>query len=130
MSALRLVCHVSAADGETLPRDDDHPYNVVLDDLGEAIAEFARRRDIDPDQMTFEGEDGQGSLLTMSSDVPDYADYFWIYLPNDARVQAEMLPVILQFLEQARDVLPGSSWDVSLGAEKLIWNEGRLHLLN
>ncbi|MEQ1752568.1 MAG: hypothetical protein ABL973_00380 [Micropepsaceae bacterium] len=128
MSSLRLVCHVSAPDGEELPAEDRHPFNAALDELAGAIAEHARKRGIDPDRMSLSGEDGGGSLLTTSSDAPEWAAYFWVYLPKDQLAQSELLPLIIDHLVRAREAVPDAKWDVTLGTERLVWDDGRFRL--
>jgi hypothetical protein len=127
MVTVRLTCHVSAPGDEDLPADDDHPFQQAIDDLADAIAASLVERGVDPDTLA-PGENEHGSLLTMSSDAPAWAAYFWLYLPEDGAAQAALLPVILDYLSRAKEAVPDAAWKVTLGEESLIWDAGRFRL--
>jgi hypothetical protein len=132
MSALRLVCHVSAPSGEDFPEEADdghsHPFWEELEELADAIAESARERGLDPDALGYSSESEDGTLLVQSSDAPRDVVYFWIWLPHEEAVQATLLPLILERLARMRDALPEAHWEVKLGEEPLHWDGGRFHL--
>ncbi len=129
MTPLRLVCHVDTPNDEDLPNDDTHPFWLALDDLGDTIAASFKARGLDPDSKDFYWENDEGTLLTMSGDVPPYAAYFWVYLPSDPQTQAILLPSILAHLSRARQALPEANWSVTLAGQPLVWDDGRFHLL-
>ena len=131
MTPLRITCHVSAPGDEDLPEDEAHPFWLAIDALADAIAEWLMTRGIDPDTVAsgVAGVDEYGSLLTMSTDVPAWAAYFWIYLPHAPAAQAELMPIIVDHLSRARAALPDATWEVALGDEPLVWDSGRFHLL-
>lgn len=129
MTALRLVCHVNMPGDDDLPNDDAHPFWLALDELGDTIAASFKTRGLDPDSSDYYWENDEGSLLTMSSDVPAYAAYFWLYLPSDPAIQATLLPAILVHLATAKQALSKADWTVTLDQKPLIWNDGRFHLV-
>ena len=128
MNSLRVKCHVSAPDNEDLPNSDAHPFWIAIDELADAVAAFAKTRGVDPDALAVAGVAENGSLLTMSSDTPAWAAYFWVYLLIDPSAQATLLPIILDHLSRAKEAVPAATWEVTLGDEKLIWDAGRFRL--
>ena len=61
MSALRLVCHVTAPGNDDLPNDDAHPFWIAIDELADAVADAARARGVDPDKMALMQESGSSN---------------------------------------------------------------------
>lgn len=130
MSSLQLLCNVFVPRDCEFPQDDEDPYWVALDALGDAVAASVRTRGLDPDELEAMRESDDGSLLTISSDAPKWAMRFWVYLPRDAAVQAALLPVLLGHLADARTALDDADWDVTLGERPLVWDSRRFVILN
>jgi hypothetical protein len=131
MTPLRITCRVSAPDDEDLPNSEAHPFRLAIDEFADAIAAWLRTRGIDPDThpAAVAAVDENGSLLTMSSDVPAWAAYFWLYLPQAPAAQAELMPIIIDHLSRAREALPDAKWKITSGDEELVWDSGRFHLV-
>lgn len=127
-AALRITCHISAPHGEDMPRDDTHPFWLAVDDLGDAVAKTLKEAGIDPEGLLQTWSTENGSHLTISSDTPANAAYFWIYLPKEPAVQTTMLNLILLHLAQARRALPNAGWNVALGGNPLAWADGKFRL--
>lgn len=128
MSAVRLTCSVSVPTGADFPQAESHPFWTGLEELAEAIAQFAEERGLDPDQLGFGSESEDGTLLVQSSDAPRDVVYFWVWLPHAAEAQAALLPTILDHLAQMRSALQGAHWHVELNERPLVWDGGRFHL--
>ena len=128
MSDLRLVWNVFVPTEGDFPADDDHPFWLAIDAIGDAVADAARARGVDPDEMEAMQESDEGSPLVQSSDAPHWALRCWVYLPRDPAAQATLLPIVLEHLAEAREELPDAEWDVKLGERPLVWDGGRFHL--
>jgi hypothetical protein len=125
----RLTCHVHAPPGEDLPAANEHPFWLAIDELADAVAAWFEDHGVDPDALGKNWEHEEGSLLTISSDAPSWAAYFWIYLPPDAAMQAEFLPMILDHLTRARHALPAATWQVALDDAPVTWADDHFRLL-
>ena len=128
MSALRLLCNVFVASDREFPADDEHPFWLALDAMGDAVAASVRARGLDPDALEAMSESDDGSTLTISSDAPSWAMRFWVDLPRDAGEQAALLPLLLEHLADARVALDDAKWDVKFGDRPLIWDGGRFQI--
>jgi hypothetical protein len=127
-SARRITCHVSAPHGEDMPRDEAHPFWLAVDDLGDAVVKTLNEAGIQPDELLKSWSTENGSHLTVSSDAPANAAYFWIYLPKEPAAQSTMLDTILLHLARARRALPNASWEVALGGNALVWADDKFRL--
>jgi hypothetical protein len=86
-----------------------YAFRQAIDALADAIANSLRARGIDPDALAYAGANEHGSLLTMSSDAPAWAAYFWIYLPAESAAQAALMPIILDHPSRARNAAPDAT---------------------
>ncbi|MBL8780766.1 MAG: hypothetical protein JNL06_07450 [Alphaproteobacteria bacterium] len=128
VSPLRITCHISAPHGENMPCDDAHPFWVAVDELGDAIVKTLKAAGIDPNELLKTWSTENGSHLTVSSDTPANATYFWVYLPKEPTAQAAMLNTILFHLAHARRALPTAEWNVALGGNPILWADDKFHL--
>ena len=118
---MRLRCIIQETANVTLPRADDHPLWLAMDNLSEKVHESLQARG------GCESRE-QGSLLTVSGDTPRSVHYCWVELPASPAARAPLLDVILEQLAAARRSLPDADWEVTLEDEPLAWRDGRFHL--
>jgi len=111
-----------------MPHDDAHPFWLAVDELGDAVVKTLKEAGIEPDGLLKTWSTENGSHLTISSDTPANATYFWVYLPKEPAVQTAMLNTIMLHLAKARRALPDAGWNVALGDSLLIWADDRFHL--
>lgn len=111
-----------------MPCDDAHPFWVAVDELGDAIVKTLKAAGIDPNELLKTWSTENGSHLTVSSDTPANATYFWVYLPKEPTAQAAMLNTILFHLAHARRALPTAEWNVALGGNPILWADDKFHL--
>lgn len=111
-----------------MPRDEAHPFWLAVGDLGDAVVKTLKDAGIQPDELLKSWSTGNGSHLTISSDTPANAAYFWIYLPKEPAAQSTMLDTILHHLARARQALPDAGWEVALGGNALVWADGKFRL--
>ena len=97
--------------GTTLPVADSHPFNVAIDTLAEAVSSAPQ------------GEAGPArARFIRSSDAPDWAEFIQIELPTDPARRREVVTLALKHLSDARRVLPGLTWKVTLGGGEAVWD--------
>lgn len=113
-----------------MPRDDAHPFWLAIDDLGSAVVEALSKAGINTDELLQTWATENGSHLTISSDRPSNATYFWVYLPREPAAQAAVLKAVLFHLARARKCLADADWSVALGETSLIWDGDEFYVPN
>jgi hypothetical protein len=111
-----------------MPRDDAHPFWLAIESLGDAVAKTLTEVGIDPEELLKTWSTENGSHLTVSSDTPSNAAYFWVYLPMNPAAQSKMLGTILVHLTRARRALPEANWAAALDDLPLVWADEAFHL--